>query len=135
VDEQERGSRVGPNEDSRSAGDASVGEEADPEALLPGRFYVMSDGGSTYSDDATGEGVDGFDTPEAAAEWARRQTLWKYGSELDFSDGVTSVIVLGADVNDANAAWQAWAEVGGGPYPEVSVRNRAVDLGLVTDEA
>lgn len=66
------------------------------ELLLPDRFYVMSDASSIYCDDTTGEGVDGFDTPEAAAEWARRQTIWRYGSELDFSDGVTSVIVLGA---------------------------------------
>jgi hypothetical protein len=62
------------------------------------------------------------------------QTLWTYGSELDFSDGVTSVIVLGSEVNAANAAWQAWADAGGsGPYPEVEVHNYAVDLGLVVD--
>ena len=47
-------------------------------------------------------------------------------------DGVTSCIVLGAEVNAANAAWQEWADAGGdGPYPDVSVRNHAVDLGLV----
>jgi hypothetical protein len=46
---------------------------------------------------------------------------------------VTSVIVLGREVNAANAAWQAWAEAGGSPYPEVEVPNYAVELGLVTD--
>jgi hypothetical protein len=103
----------------------------DPEELRPNRFYVMSDAGSLYFDEGH---PDGFETPEAAAEWARAQTLWAYGSELDFSDGVTSVIVLGSEVNSANAAWQAWADAGGsGPYPEVAVRNHAVDLGLVTE--
>jgi hypothetical protein len=47
---------------------------------------------------------DGFDSAGAAAAWACGQKLWRYGSELDFSDGVTSVIVLGGDVNAANAA-------------------------------
>jgi hypothetical protein len=37
-------------------------------------------------------------------------------------------------VNAANAAWQAWADAGGlGSYPEVDVRNYALELGLVTD--
>ena len=36
-------------------------------------------------------------------------------------------------MNSANAAWQEWADAGGGPYPEVSVHNYAIDLGLVTD--
>jgi len=41
---------------------------------------------------------------------------------------------LGAEINAANAAWQAWADTGGSaPYPEVKVRNFAVGLGLVTD--
>jgi hypothetical protein len=92
---------------------------------------VISDAGSVYFDD---EHADGFETAESAAEWARTQTLWAYGSELDFSDGVTSVIVLGAEVNAANAAWQEWADdEGDAPYPEVAVRNYAVALGLVTD--
>lgn len=103
----------------------------DPDALRPDRFYVMSDAGSFYEDETC---RDGFDTPEAAAEWARRQTLWEYGSELAFADGVTSFIVLGAEVNAANAAWQEWADAGGdGPYPEVSVHNHAIDLGLVIE--
>ena len=42
--------------------------------------------------------------------------------------------MLGGEVNAANAAWQAWADAGGrGPYPDVEVRNYAVELGLVTD--
>ena len=41
----------------------------------------MGDAGSLYFDD---EHADGFETPAAAAEWARSQTLWEYGSELDF---------------------------------------------------
>jgi hypothetical protein len=91
----------------------------------------MSDAGSVYFDD---EHADGFETPASAAEWARRQTLWAYGSELDFSDGVTSVIVLGSEVNAANAAWQEWADAGAtGPYPDVSVHNHAIDLGLVIE--
>lgn len=133
MEEKQQGGRVGSNEDSLSRGEASGGTDAGPGELLPDRFYVMSDAGSVYCDHGTGEGVDGFDTPEAAAEWARRQTLWRYGSQLDFSDGVTSIIVLGGEVNAANAAWQEWADAGGGPYPEVSVPNRAVALGLVTE--
>ena len=105
----------------------------DPDALRPDRFFVTSDAGSFYSDETC---PDGFETPEAAAEWARTQTLWGYGAELDFSDGVTSCIVLGAEVNAANAAWQERADAGGDePYPDVSVRNYAIGLGLVTDGA
>jgi hypothetical protein len=48
---------------------------------------VISDAGSFYLDE---EHPDGFDTATAAAEWARGQRLWAYGSELAFSDGVTS---------------------------------------------
>jgi hypothetical protein len=105
----------------------------DPDELRPDRFYVMSDAGSFYSDETC---PDGFATPEAAAEWARTQTLWGYGAELDFSGGVTSCIVLGAEVNAANAAWQEWADAGGdGPYPDVSVHNHAIDLDLVAGAA
>jgi len=44
-----------------------------------------------------------------------------------------SFIVLGSEVNAANAAWQEWADAGGGgSYPEVEVHNFAIDLGLVT---
>ena len=31
--------------------------------------------------------------------------------------------------NAANAAWHEWADADGGPYPEVSVRNRAAASG------
>jgi hypothetical protein len=63
----------------------------------------MSDAGSLSFDEGHADGVG---APAAVAEWARSQPLWAYGSELDFSDGVTSVIVLGGEVNAANAAWQ-----------------------------
>jgi hypothetical protein len=89
----------------------------------------MSDAGSVYFDDGH---ADGFEAPPAAAEWARSQTLWTYGSELDFSDGVTSCIVLGREVNAANEAWEQWAEDTSQPYPEVRVHNYALNLGLVT---
>jgi hypothetical protein len=36
--------------------------------------------------------------------------------ELDFSDGVTSAIVLGREVNAANEAWERWAEDTNQPY-------------------
>lgn len=50
------------------------------------------------------------------------------------SDGVTSAIVLGREVNAANEAWERWADAGGRErYPEVDVHNYAVDLGLVTE--
>jgi hypothetical protein len=61
-------------------------ERGEP-AYLPQRFYVLSDGGSVYFDET--DGAVGFESPKAAAEWARRQTTWAYGSELDFSDGVS----------------------------------------------
>ncbi len=105
--------------------------EDDPDLLRPDSYYVMGDAGSLYFDD---EHADGFETPAEAAEWAQGQTLWEYGSELDLSDGVTSVIVLGAEVSAATTAWQEWADAGArGPYPDVAVRNYAIDLGLVTD--
>ena len=108
-------------------------DQRDPDQVQPDRYYVMSDAGSLYFD---GGHAGGFETPAAAAEWARSQTLWAYGSELDFSDGVTSVIVLGSEVNAANAAWQAWADSGGQTsYPEVEVHNYAIDLGLVAEES
>ena len=47
-------------------------------ALRPDRFFSLGDAGSVYGDDSTGEGVDGFETTEAAAEWTQRQTLWEY---------------------------------------------------------
>jgi hypothetical protein len=77
-------------------------------------------------------GADGFESPRAAAEWARRQTIWEYGSELDFSDGVTSLIVLGVEVNANEAAWERW--IGRGDWPDApGVHNHAEDLGLVDE--
>ena len=109
------------------------GQDVDSEPTFrPNRYFVLSDAGSVYCDDETGEGVEGFETPEAAAEWARRQTTWEYGSELDFSDGVTSIIALGSQLNANAAAWEAWS--GDGPWPEApGVHNYAADLGLVDD--
>jgi hypothetical protein len=78
----------------------------DEPAYLPERYYVLSDAGSLYFDE--NGGADGFETPEAAAEWARRQKTWAYGSELDFTDGVTAIIALGAELNANAAAWEAW---------------------------
>ena len=102
----------------------------DPDALRPDRFYVIGDAGSFYEDETC---PDGFETPEAAADWARTQTHWGYGAELDFSDGVTSAIVLGREVNAANEAWERWAEDTSQPYPDVRVHNHAIDLGLVAE--
>jgi len=102
----------------------------DPDALRPDRFYVIGDAGSFYEDETC---PDGFETPVAAADWARTQTHWGYGAELDFSDGVTSAIVLGRDVNAANEAWEQWAEDTSQPYLEVRVHNHAIELGLVTE--
>jgi hypothetical protein len=96
---------------------------------LPDRFYVLSDAGSVYCDAEAG--ADGFESPQAAAEWARRQTGWQYGSELDFSDGVTSTIALGAELNANAAVWEEWD--GRGDWPDApGVHNYARDLGLVT---
>jgi len=101
----------------------------DEHALRPERFYVVGDAGSFYEDESC---PDGFETPQAAAEWARTQTTWAYGSDLDFSDGVTSIIALGADLIANEAAWEAWD--GKSKYPEgVGVRNHAIGLGLVTE--
>jgi hypothetical protein len=83
-----------------------------------------------------GDGHLGFETPEAAAEWARRQTKWEFGSELNFADGVTSVIALGADINAVEAWGEAWAERSGSldEWDDVpGVHNWAIDLGLVTE--
>jgi hypothetical protein len=100
----------------------------------PDRYYILSDGGSQYWDPATGEGEDGFETPLAAAQWARRQTTWPYGSDLDFSDGVTAIIALGAELDTNAAAWDAWD--GEGDWPDApGVRNYALDVpGLVEPE-
>ena len=104
----------------------------DEPTYRPDRYYVLSDARSLYWDPVTGEGSDGFRTPEAAAEWAKHQTTWAYGSDLDFSDGVSAIIALGAELNANNEAWDEWN--GEGDWPDVSaVENHARGLGLVTD--
>jgi hypothetical protein len=104
-------------------------EVPDQHALRPDRFYVIGDAGSFYEDETC---ADGFETPEAAAEWSRTQTLWQYGAELDFSDGMTSMIVSGSDLIANEAAWDQWH--GEGDWPKVPpVHNWAIDLGLVTE--
>jgi hypothetical protein len=70
-----------------------------------------------------------FGSPEAAAEWARTQTVWP---ELDLSDGYSVAIVLGSEFNANQAAWEAWE---GGEFPDAPpVHNYARDLGLVREE-
>ena len=74
----------------------------------PDRYFLLSDAGSLYYDPATDEGADGFETPEAAAAWARTQGSWP---ELpDFlDDGMSAIVALGAELN-ANDSWTAaWA--------------------------
>src|SRR6266446_1082788 len=50
--------------------------------LQPDRYYLLSDAGSFFVEPAGDN--EGFDSPEAAAEWARAHTVWP---ELDLSDG------------------------------------------------
>jgi hypothetical protein len=69
--------------------------ETDAE-LQPDRYYLLGDAGSFFFEAGDNEG---FESPEAAADWARTQTVWGDGSELDFSDGGTAQIVLGSEFN------------------------------------
>jgi hypothetical protein len=50
--------------------------------LRPDRYYLLSDAGSFFFE-PSGDN-EGFESPEAAAEWARTQTVWP---ELHLSDG------------------------------------------------
>ena len=102
--------------------------EREPQ-FRPDRYYVLSDAGSLYYDDSGGR--DGFASPEGAARWARRQSAWEYGADLDFSDGVTSIIALGAELNANAAVWEEWDARGDWPDAP-AVHNYARDLGLVT---
>lgn len=69
---------------------------------------MLSDGGSFYFYPACDN--EGWESPEAAAEWARTQTIWP---ELDLSDGYAVAIVLGSEFN-ANSNWaNEWADRGG----------------------
>ncbi len=93
------------------------------------RYHLIADSGSLYYDPATGEGADGFQTPEAAAEWAKRQATWPELSEL-LADGLSAIIALGAELNANNEAWDEWD--GEGAWPGVPrVQNWAIGLGLV----
>jgi hypothetical protein len=83
--------------------------------------------GSFFFDPAGDNDV--FGSPEAAAEWARTQTVWP---ELDLSDGYSVAIVLGSEFSANQAAWEAWE---GGEFPDAPpVHNYARDLGLVREE-
>lgn len=102
----------------------------DRQHLRPDRYYVIGDAGGFYEDE-TCRG--GFETPEAAAEWARRQTTWQYGAELDFSDGMTSIIALGADLIRSEEAWETWDGDLNNLPEGAGVRNYAVDLELTEE--
>jgi hypothetical protein len=108
--------------------------EGEP-TFRPDRYFILSDGGSLFWDPATREGADGFESAEQAAAWAQRQTTWPYGTDLDFSDGVTAIIALGAELNANAAAWDAWD--GQGDWPDApGVHNHALDVpGLVEPES
>ena len=78
--------------------------------LQPDRYYLLGDAGSFFFEPAGDN--EGFESPEAAAEWARTQTIWP---ELDLSDGYAVAIVLGSEFNANQAAWEAWE---GGEFPD-----------------
>ncbi len=100
-------------------------------AFRSDRYFLLSDAGSLYYDPGTNEGADGFETPQAAAAWARAQTTWP-DLPADLSDGVSATIALGAELNTNAAAWDAWD--GEGDWPDApGVRNYARDLGPVTE--
>ena len=104
------------------------GQAENGPGLLPRRYYLVSDAGSFYFDPAGDN--DGFETPEAAAEWARWQTVWP-DLDRDLSDGYSAAIVLGSEFNANQAAWESWE---GGAFPDApAVHNYARDLGLVRD--
>jgi hypothetical protein len=85
------------------------GEGARP--LQPDRYFLLSDAGSFYFDPAGDN--DGWDSPEAAAEWAWAQTTWP-DLARDLRDGAAAV-VLGAEWNANQAAQEAAAAAG---FPE-----------------
>jgi hypothetical protein len=78
--------------------------------LQSDRYYLLSDAGSFFFDPAGDN--EGFGSPEAAAEWARTQTVWPDLAQ-DLRDDVAAV-VLGAEWN-ANQAAQEAAEAAGFP--------------------
>ena len=79
------------------------GETEGAAELQPDRYYLISDAGSFFFEPAGDN--DGFGSPEAAAEWARKQTV---RPELDLSDGYAVAIVLGGAFNANQTAWDAW---------------------------
>jgi len=86
------------------------GETEKAADLQPDRYYLLSDAGSFFFDPAGDN--EGFESPEAAVEWARTQTVWP-DLGRDLRDGVAAV-VLGAEWN-ANQAAQEAAEAAGFP--------------------
>ena len=86
------------------------GETEKAADLQPDRYYLLSDAGSFFFE-PTGDNP-GFESPKAAAEWARTQTVWPDLAE-DLRDGVAAV-VLGAEWNASQAAQEA-AEAAGFP--------------------
>jgi hypothetical protein len=86
------------------------GEQERAAELQPARYYLLSDAGSFFFE--PGGDNDGFESPEAAAEWARTQTVWPELTR-DLREGAAAV-VLGAEWN-ANQAAQEAAEAGGFP--------------------
>ena len=105
------------------------GETERAAELPPDRYFLLSDAGSFLFEPA-GD-TEGFDSPEAAAEWARAQTIWP-DLALDLRDGVAAV-VLGSEWN-ANQAAQEAAEAAGFPEGWLDrlppVRNFARPWGL-----
>lgn len=87
------------------------GETQGAAELEPDRYYLLSDAGSFFFDPAGDN--DGFESPEAAAEWARTQSVWP---ELDLSDGYAVAICSGASST------------------RPPVHNYGRDLGLVREE-
>jgi hypothetical protein len=71
--------------------------------LEPGRYYLLGDAGSFYFDPAGDN--DGFESPEAAVEWARTQEIWPELTR-DLREGVAPV-VLGSEWNANQAAQEA----------------------------
>jgi hypothetical protein len=105
-------------------------DERETGALRPDRYYLLGDAGSFFFDPAGDN--DGFESPRAAAEWARTQTTWPDLPDL-LADGMSAAIVLGGEWN-ANRAAQEEAEAAG--FPEgwldrlPAVRNLAPRRGL-----
>jgi hypothetical protein len=78
--------------------------------LRSDRYYLLGDAGSFFFEPAGDN--EGFESPEAAAEWVRTQTIWPDLAQ-DLRDGIAA-IVLGAEWN-ANQASQENAEAAGFP--------------------